>query len=70
MCLDRRAPGGVHGANPGVPQGRASRVCWDSKGWRHDMAQEEKKAGAVGKVVLVIVLALIVAVGVFAGMVY
>ena len=34
------------------------------------MAQEEKKAGAVGKVVLVIVLALIVAVGVFAGMVY
>ena len=34
------------------------------------MAQEEKKAGAVGKVVLVIMLALIVAVGVFAGMVY
>ena len=34
------------------------------------MAQEEKKAGAAGKVVLVIVLALIVAVGVFAGMVY
>lgn len=34
------------------------------------MAQEEKKAGAAGKVVLVIALALIVAVGVFAGMVY
>lgn len=34
------------------------------------MAQEEKKAGAAGKVVLVIVLALIVAVGVFAGMLY
>lgn len=34
------------------------------------MAQEEKKAGAAGKVVLVIVLALIVAMGVFAGMVY
>ena len=34
------------------------------------MAQEEKKAGVAGKVVLVIVLALIVAVGVFAGMVY
>ena len=34
------------------------------------MAQEEKKAGAAGKVVLVIVLALIVALGVFAGMVY
>lgn len=34
------------------------------------MAQEEKKAGVAGKVVLVIVLALIVAVGVFAGMAY
>lgn len=34
------------------------------------MAQEEKTAGVAGKVVLVIVLALIVAVGVFAGMVY
>lgn len=34
------------------------------------MAQEEKKAGVAGRVVLVIVLALIVALGVFAGMVY